>query len=90
MPQYNPDPNIPVGFIGSDTPSHQQTHNIRCHNNKCTTPNITASNAKHQVTASNTTTRIQTPQQRVQPQKRHILFFQPACHHSQEFLKLLN
>ena len=60
MPQYNPDPNIPVGFIGSDTPQmHQQGH-------------------------------PQMPQQRSQPEKRNILFFQPSCQHSQEFLKLLN
>lgn len=64
MPQYNPDPNIPVGFIGSDTQQmSQQMHQQRPQ---------------------------QIPQQRPQPEKRNILFFQPSCQHSQEFLKLLN
>ena len=29
-------------------------------------------------------------QEQSRPIKRHILFFQPSCQHSQEFLKLLN
>ena len=64
MPQYNPDPSIPVGFIGSDT---QQT----------------SQQMPQQMSQ-------QMPQQRSQPEKRNILFFQPSCQHSQEFLKLLN
>ena len=64
MPQYNPDPNIPVGFIGSDT---QQT----------------SQQMPQQMSQ-------QMPQQRSHPEKRNILFFQPSCQHSQEFLKLLN
>ena len=98
MPQYNPDPNIPVGFIGSDTttqqqqmhqrqmPQHQmQQHQMPQHQMQ-----------QHQMPQYQMQQRqipqqrIQTPQQRAQPQKRHILFFQPSCQHSQEFLKLLN
>ena len=60
MPQYNPNPDIPVGFIGSDT-------------------NLSQHMSQRQHT-----------QQYTQPEKRHILFFQPSCAHSHEFLKLLN
>jgi hypothetical protein len=66
-PQYNPDPNIPVGFIGSDTQQAPQQMSRRMPSQRSR----------------------QMPQQRPQPEKRHILFFQPSCQHSQEFLKLL-
>jgi len=67
-PQYNPDPNIPVGFIGSDTQQAPQQMSRRMPSQRSR----------------------QMPQQRPQPEKRHILFFQPSCQHSQEFLKLLH
>ena len=67
MPQYNPDPSIPVGFIGSETRQMPQQMSQQM------------------------LQRQRIPQQRTtQPEKRHILFFQPSCTHSQEFLKLLN
>lgn len=64
MPQYNPNPDVPVGFIGSDT-------------------NLSQNMSQQQHTQQNL-------QQSTQPEKRHILFFQPSCTHSNEFLKLLN
>ena len=63
VPQYNPDPNIPVGFIGSDIQQGMPQQRMP---------------------------QQRMPQQRTQPEKRHILFFQPSCQHSQKFIKLLN
>ena len=72
MPQYNPDPNIPVGFIGSDTQQMPQQR-----------PQQMSRQTPQQMPQ-------RTSQQRPRPEKRNILFFQPSCQHSQEFLKLLN
>lgn len=74
MPQYNPDPNVPVGFIGSDTNMSQQQQHLQQQHSQ--------PHSQHQ----------QHPQaqQYTKPEKRHILFFQPSCAHSQEFFKLLN
>ena len=76
MPQYNPDPNIPVGFIGSDTQRMSQQMPQQM-------PQQMSQQMSQQMPQ-----RIS--QQRPQPEKRHILFFQPSCQHSQEFIKLLN
>ena len=60
MPQYNPDPNIPVGFIGSDTTTQQQ----QMQQQNATTPNAATPN----VTAPNATTNATTNAQRQIPQ----------------------
>ena len=92
MPQYNPDPNIPVGFIGSDTTTQQQQmqqHQMPQHQMQ------QRQMSQHQMPQYQMQQRqipqqrIQTPQQRAQPQKRHILFFQPSCQHSQEFSQVI-
>ena len=74
MPQYNPDPNVPVGFIGS-SPEQMSIQNQGMNQGM---------NMNRDMNASRGT------QLNRAPQKKHILFFQPSCQHSQEFLKLLN
>lgn len=69
MPQYNPNPNVPVGFIGSDINISQQYPQQHSQQHSQQQPQ---------------------KQQYTQPERRHILFFQPSCAHSNEFLKLLN
>ena len=79
IPQYNPNPNIPVGFIGSDTNQPQMQPQMQRQ------PQM-QSQMQQQMHRQ---PQMQ-PQMQQQPMKRHILFFQPSCQHSQEFLKLLN
>ena len=76
-PQYNPNPNIPVGFIGSST--NQMQPQMQSQMQSQMQPHMQSQMQPRRQMQSQT-----------QPEKKHILFFQPSCQHSQEFLKLLN
>jgi hypothetical protein len=78
MPQYNSDPNVPVGFIGS-SPEQMSIQNQGMNQEMTQRMNINRDMNASRGTQLNRTL-----------QKKHILFFQPSCQHSQEFLKLLN
>ena len=89
MPQYNPNPNVPVGFIGN-----QQQHTFQ---KSVTKPQIQMqqqqtfqkSVTKPQIQMQQQQT-FQKPQPMQQQPSKHFLFYQPSCTDSGEFLKLLD
>lgn len=76
LPQYNPNPNVPVGFPSNN----QQTFKKSLDNNF-------QQMQPHQQMQPPIQ---QQPQSRLQKNKRHILFYQPGCQDSGEFLKMLD
>jgi hypothetical protein len=87
VPQYNPNPNIPVGHSQQQQPQMQQQQ-----------PQIQQRHSQQQQQqqpqmqqrySQQQQQQPQMQQQQIQPRKIHYVFYQPRCNDSNEFFKLL-